>query len=71
MDMKQLTFGKRLKALRKQREMTQEELAGAVLVTPRTIINYESDRCQPQVSKVLALSERLRVSPNYLLRGAD
>lgn len=61
-------FGERVRALRMQRGMTQEELAEKTGVTKRTIINYEQGRSSPRDAAVIQLLAReFGVTADYLL----
>ena len=48
--------------LRKQNQLTQEEVAVALSVTRQTISNWETDKVKPTIDKVIELSEMYRVS---------
>ena len=61
-----MPFGKRLKAARIAKKMTQEELAEAVGVTKGAIGNYESEVSSPKENILIALMKVLGVDANYL-----
>ena len=56
------TLGENLYLLRKQNQLTQEEIATALNVTRQTISNWETDKVKPTIDKVIELSEVYRVS---------
>ena len=56
------TLGENLYLLRKQNQLTQEEVAVALSVTRQTISNWETDKVKPTIDKVIELSEMYRVS---------
>ena len=62
-------FGMRLAALRKERGMSQEELAEKLQLTRQTISKWERAAGMPDASIVPALSEALGVSADSLLSG--
>ena len=62
-----LTFGEKLKHHRKEKGLTQSELAEKAGLGLRTIINYEKGSTYPQNREVYAiLADILSVSPDYL-----
>ena len=64
------TFGEILQELRKDRGLSQKQLAGIMSVTVGTISNYENDRHLPDVEKLILLSEYFNVTTDYLLGRA-
>ncbi len=64
-------FGMRLAALRKQRGMSQEELAEKLQLTRQTISKWETGASTPDLALLARLAEVLDVSANYLLGQED
>lgn len=60
-------FSKRLKLLRKNKGLTQQELAEKIDVKPSTIGMYEQGRREPDGDTLKKLSKVLNVSIDYLL----
>lgn len=60
-------FGLRLKAIRRGRALTQQELGDRVGVTQRVIAYYESDDAQPPGALLVDLAQALEVSSDELL----
>lgn len=56
----------RLKSLRKEKGMTQEELAQKLNVARTTISSYESNGIQAPYDKLIAMSEIFGVTVKYL-----
>ena len=56
-----------IKDLRKQNNMTQEELAKACGVSRQTIYKWEADICLPNLNKIEKLFKVLNVSIDKLL----
>lgn len=54
-------FGKRLKALRIERDMSQEEMAKLLGTTKQVISNYETGKRSPKVSVAIAYAKILGV----------
>lgn len=63
------TVGKRIRALRKQKGMNQEELSEKVYVKRYTIGRIESDKQLPDINLLKILAKALDTSINYLLYG--
>ena len=69
--MNESTIGKRIQALRKERGMTQKQLADAVGVTPQAVSKWETDESCPDITALPLLASTLSVSVDTLLSGAD
>ena len=67
MDTKKI--GKFLKKLRKEKNMTQEELGSRVGVTNKTISKWENGNYMPPVDVLMLLSDIYSVSINEILNG--
>ena len=64
------TFGERIKALRKQNNMTQEQLAEALyLENKATISSYENNRRMPSADILSEMARVLGTTIDYLLNG--
>lgn len=61
-----MSIGSRIKAARRERKLTQEQLAQQCGVTKGAISNYENDVSTPDVEKLSAIMECLGVDPNYI-----
>ncbi|MFC6293408.1 transcriptional regulator [Macrococcus epidermidis] len=55
-----------LKILRKERKITQEQLAKSMGVTRQTIIAIEQDKYDPTLKLALALSEYFEMTVNEI-----
>ena len=64
-----MELGNRLKELRKQQNINQDELAEKLFVSRQTISNWENDKSYPDIQSVLLLSEIFNVSVDQLLKG--
>ena len=64
-----MNLAERILALRKARNLSQEELAEQVGVSRQAVGKWESGQSQPDLDKVIALSEFFGVSCDYLLKG--
>ena len=64
-----MSFGERLKFYRTENNMSQEDLAMAVNVTPQTVSKWENNRSEPEFLIIRKLTEVLRVSYDSLFSG--
>ncbi len=59
-------FGERLRALRQERGIGQIQLAKELDVGKSIISLWEIGRCEPTLSKLIAISQYFHVSIDYL-----
>lgn len=59
-------IGKRLKEIRKQKGMTQKQLAEMIGVSVSTIKKWEQDIVDPNTSAMISIAVALNVSLDYL-----
>jgi len=64
-------FGKRLKLLREEKEMSQEELGRVLNVTQQTVNNYENAKRAPNLEMLCKIADFFKVSKDYLLEQSD
>lgn len=57
-----MNVGKNIAKFRKEKNLTQEELAKKINVSPKTISSYENNRNLPTIETLLLLSQVLEVS---------
>ncbi|BES63671.1 hypothetical protein SANA_01100 [Gottschalkiaceae bacterium SANA] len=60
-------FPERLKALRLEKGLMQEELAKTIKTTNATISKYENGRIEPNLETLQLLAEYFDISVDYLL----
>ncbi|TVT77642.1 XRE family transcriptional regulator [Acinetobacter colistiniresistens] len=65
------TLGIRLKQLRKDQKLTQQQLADKVGVSKTSVIYWEKDENIPKHESLMLLSHALNCSPDWLLNGGD
>ncbi|NPV89255.1 MAG: helix-turn-helix domain-containing protein [Firmicutes bacterium] len=65
------TLGERLKQLRKEKGLTQAELAKAVGLSKSAIIQYENNKRNPNFNALIALGDFFNVSGSYLTGKSD
>ena len=64
-----MTIGKRIAHLRKEKGLTQEELAGHMGVSPQAVSKWENDQTCPDISALPKLASLLGVTVDELLEG--
>lgn len=67
--MNQEKIGRFLSDLRKEQEMTQQQLADAIGVSNKTISKWECGKGMPEISSIIPLCETLHINVNELLSG--
>ncbi len=66
-----MDFGERLKDLRVQKDMTQEDVASKLFVTKQAVSRWENGNCLPDVASLGKLAEIFDVNIDYLLTGNE
>lgn len=61
----------KLYKLRKERGLSQEQLADALGISRQAISKWESAKAMPETDKLILLSEYFGVSVDYLLKDVD
>lgn len=61
------SIGKRIRAVRKKRNMTQIQLAGKAFISESYMALIELDKRNPSTDVIIRLAEVLNVSADYLL----
>lgn len=67
----EIVFAKRLKELRKEKNLLQSELAKALNTTQRKISYWESEKIEPDLASLWKLSDYFEVSIDYLIGKND
>ena len=65
------TFGTRLRKIRIEKGLSQNELAEKIGCTQTVIDGWEKDKKEPRISELKKLCECLWVSANYLIGRTD
>ena len=61
------TVGERIKYFRKERKMTQEQLAELTGIHPVSIRKYETNKMQPQIEQIERIASTLQVNANAII----
>ena len=64
-----MTIGERLLKLRKEKNISQEELANVLDVSRQTISKWETDQTTPDFDKIIPLCEYFDITSDELLTG--
>ena len=64
-----MNLGERLYKLRKEKNLSQEEVAEYLNVTRQTISKWETDGSVPDIDKIIPLCKLYNISTNELLTG--
>ena len=66
-----MEFNEKLQELRKQKNLTQEELAQALFVSRTAISKWESGRGYPNIDSLKAIAKYFDISIDQLLSGDE
>ena len=64
-------LAKRIQELRKEKGISQEELAWQAGVSRQAVSKWESGQSAPELDKLVLLSDYFQVSTDYLLKGKE
>ena len=64
-----MCFGDNLRTIRKEKGISQEDLAGLLNVSRQAISKWEQNNGYPEMEKVIQLAEALNISLDYLILG--
>lgn len=67
--MEQIKIGKLIAKMRREKNMTQRQLADALSISDKTVSKWECGKGLPEVSLMLPLCEVLQITVNDLLTG--
>lgn len=66
-----MTFGQRLKRLRVESGLTQEELGKKIKLSKSNISKYESGDVEPNMQTIIEISRLFKCSTDFLLGATD
>ena len=64
-----MTIGNRIVKLRKDLQLSQEDLAAKIGVTRQSVSKWETDVCAPDAYNLMSLAEVLQTSVEYIVTG--
>ena len=65
------SFGERLREIRKERGMTQDEFASILVTSKQILSRYELEQRSPKIEQVKKYAEKLQVSVDFLLGDTE
>ena len=68
-DLKTLSLGRRIQALRKEQALTQDALAERMGITPQAVSKWENDQSCPDIMSLPQLAKELHTTVDTLLTG--
>lgn len=66
-----MSFAERLRRLRTERQLTQQQLASVFGINKASVAEWESGRTLPSSERIPQLADLLGATTDYLLRGAE
>ena len=66
-----MSFRERLKELRMERNITQQELGNIVNMSKMAISHWDKGHSEPSLSQLIILSDYFEVSVDYLIGKTD
>lgn len=66
-----LTFGEKIKEARKQKNLTQKQLADLIGAAHNSISDWENNKNKPDPDTIELLCGALKITPNYLLASTE
>ncbi len=64
-------FGKRLKELRNEKELTQKQLAEILKTSKTTICQWETSKQEPDLNTLVRIADYFNICTDYLLGRKD
>lgn len=65
------TFGQRVRTLRREKGLTQLQLADALYISESYIALIEADKRNPSMDIMVKLAEKFHVTADYLINGTS
>ncbi len=66
-----LNIADRIQYLRKEKHFSQEELADKLGVSRQSVSKWESEQSNPDLEKIILMSEVFEVTTDYILKGIE
>lgn len=66
-----MNIADRIQYLRKQKGLSQEELADKVGVSRQAVSKWESEQSTPDLEKIIIMSDLFEVTTDYILKGIE
>ena len=66
-----MNIADRIQYLRKQKGLSQEELADKIGVSRQAVSKWESKQSTPDLDKIIVMSDLFEVTTDYILKGIE
>lgn len=66
-----MNLSDRIQYLRKQKGLSQEELADKIGVSRQAVSKWENEQTTPDLEKIISMSELFEVTTDYILKGIE
>ena len=66
-----MNIADRIQYLRKQKGLSQEELADKIGVSRQAVSKWESEQSTPDLEKIIIMSDLFEVTTDYILKGIE
>ena len=66
-----MNIADRIQYLRKQKGLSQEELADKICVSRQAVSKWESEQSTPDLDKIIVMSDLFEVTTDYILKGIE
>ena len=66
-----MIFSQKLQLIRKNKGLTQEELAGKLDVSRQAVAKWESGQVYPDISNLIQISKLFNVTVDYLVKDQE
>jgi len=66
-----MNIADRIQYLRKQRGLSQDELADKIGVSRQAVSKWESEQSMPDLDKIIVMSDLFEVTTDYILKGIE
>lgn len=66
-----MNIADRIQYLRKQKGLSQEELADKMGVSRQAVSKWESEQSMPDLDKIIIMSDLFEVTTDYILKGIE
>lgn len=66
-----MTIGNRISTLRKEHQLSQEDIADRINVTRQSVSKWETDTSAPDAYNLIALAKVLNTSVEYIVTGKE
>ncbi len=64
-----VNIGEKIAVLRKQRQITQEQLAKQLGISRPTLSHYETNRRKPPIEIIVLLADKLKISIDTIIQA--